>query len=344
MSTSKPATLKEIALRAGVNTAAVSVVLNGSRSTSRVSAANREAVLRAAAELNYRPNGLARSLRKRRTGIIGYFSGYQALDPRNAYIAEVMSGLQAACVRLELDLLLYTPHRDLSPEMVVNSVSDGRLDGVIVTARNDHPIVPLLARAHLPVVAIADLLPDIPSVVADSGEGGRLQARHLHEEGHRHVLYLPADFPFASVLERQSEFVNQAGRLGMKVTFGRSIHGYHPELSSVESKNMRMPDEDLDRLRGPDRATCVLCWDDTPAFRVASQLSDLGFGIPKDVAVMGFNGCFSSTEPRWNLSTIRAPFREMASIAVDTLHRAIDRQEVLSVQVLPVELIKGATT
>ena len=343
MSLSKPATLKQIATRAGVGTAAASVVLNGSRSTSRVSEANRQAILQAADEMNYRPNGLARSLRNRRTGIVGYFSGYECVDPRNGYIAEVLSGLQGACVGLGLDLLLYTPHADLTPEKVVASLSDGRLDGLVVTARPEHPIVPMLAEAHMPVVAIADPLPDIPSVVADAREGGRLQARHLHAGGHRRVLYLPADYPFPSVLDRQQGFVEEADRLGLTVEIGSPIHGHHPEIDALVAKPMTMTEADLALLRGEGRATAVVAWDDAPAHRVATQLVRMGLNVPADVAVVGYNGCPAATELRWNLTTVRAPFREMAGCAVETLHRLIGGHTVPPLQTLPITLVPGAT-
>lgn len=342
MSDRKPATLKQIALRAGVGTAAASVVLNGSRSTSRVSDANRRAILQAARDLNYRPNGLARSLRNRRTGIVGYFSGYDCIDPRNQYVAEVMSGLQEACVGLGLDLLLYTPHADLTPEKVVSNLCDGRLDGLIITALPDHPIVEMLAEAHLPVVAIADPLPGIPSVVADSREGGRLQARHLFDRGHRRVLYLPSDFPFPSVADRKEGFYEEAARLGMEVTTGRPIHGHHPELRTVQGKPLLMAEEELELLR--NGITAVQCWDDAPAYRIATQLSDAGFDVPGQIGVMGFNGCLPAIELRWQLSTVRAPFREIAAQAVQTLHQLISGEEVSPLQSLPVSLVPGATT
>lgn len=344
MSAHKPATLKQIALRAGVGTAAASVVLNGSRSTSRVSDANRKAILQAADEMNYRPNGLARSLRNRRTGIIGYFSGYDCIDPRNQYVAEVMSGLQAACVGFGLDLLLYTPHADLTAEKVVSSLCDGRLDGLILTALPDHPIVPMLAEAHLPVVAIADPLPGIPSVVADSREGGRLQAGHLYGRGHRRVLYLPSDFPFPSVVDRQEGFLEEAAKLGMEITVGRPIHGHHPELRTVANKPLLMSDEELDLLRRPNGITAVQCWDDAPAYRIATQLATAGFEVPGQIGVMGYNGCLPAMELRWELSTVRAPFREIASRAVETLHRLIAGEEAPSLQSLPVTIVPGATT
>ncbi len=82
MRTKRAHTLRDVAERVGVGPATASVVLNGSRSGTKVSEKTREAILQAARELNYRPNALARSLRTRRTGIVGYFSGYSFIDPR----------------------------------------------------------------------------------------------------------------------------------------------------------------------------------------------------------------------------------------------------------------------
>lgn len=337
----KPATLKEIAAHAGVGTAAASVVLNGAKSGTRVSDEKREAIIRVARELNYRPNGLARSLRMRRTGIVGYFSGYECIDPRNEYIAAIMGGLQAGCAGLGLDFLLYTPHIDLSPESVVANLSNGRLDGLIVTARPEHPISSLLAEAHLPVVAIADPLPGIPSVVADSHHGGRLQARHLADKGRWRVLYIPSDYPFLSVLDRYEGFIAEAEALGMEVVVGRPVHGYHPEIDRHESL---LHPEDMTRFRMSDAPTAVVAWDDAPAHRIASQLADAGLHVPEQVAVVGYNGCVPATEPRWKLSTVRAPWHGVGQAAVRTLHRLIEGAEVPLITTLPVEMIAGGTS
>src|SRR4051812_370200 len=109
MADNRPATLRQIADRVGVGPSAVAVVLNGARSGTKVSEKTRTAIQEAAKEMNYRPNVLARSLRRRRTGIVGFYSGYEFIDPRNQYIAEVMSGLQEGCGIHGLNLLLHTP-------------------------------------------------------------------------------------------------------------------------------------------------------------------------------------------------------------------------------------------
>lgn len=328
-------TLRDVAEKAGVGPATVSVVINGSRSGTKVSERTREAILQAARDLDYRPNALARSLRTRRTGIVGYFSGYSFIDPRNPYIAEVMAGIQSACAEHGLDLLLYTPHSGHTAEEIAANLSNGRLDGLILTASEDHPIVPLLFRSHLPVVAIADALPGVPSVVVDSAEGGRLQARHLHALGHRRVLYLPADALFASVAEREAAFRTEAASLGMEVRAGEPIPGFN----LPDAPPSLIPTSDLRQIQGG--CTAVVLWDDGAAYRYLDGLADAGLS---HVSVVGYNGCQPTVSPRWNLTTVRAHWPTVAATAVTRLADLIAGRDVPETTILPVDLIAGATS
>lgn len=339
----RPVTLKQISERVGVGTSTASVVLNGAKSGTKVSEETRQAILRVAKELNYRPNGLARSLRNRRTGIVGFFSGYEYVDPRNPYIAEVLSGLQSGCARRGLDLLLYTPNAGHTPDEIVANLADGRLDGLVTTARPEHPIAALLAEERLPVVAIADRLPGIPCVVADAALGGRLQARHLHEKGHRRVLYLPSDYPFPSVVERETSFREEAAVLRIEVLTGDPVSG-HLAREVIPGAHLRMSDRDAARFLAPDRPTAVVAWDDNPAYQVASQLAGLGLRVGKDVAIVAYNGIVPAVEPRWDLTTVRAPWRSVGETALDALHALIEGVPHPADVVLPVELVVGTTS
>jgi len=344
MSVRRPATLKEIAELVGVGPATVSVVLNGAKSGTKVSEKTRQAINDAAKQLNYRPNVLARSLRTRRTGIVGFFSGYDYIEPRNQYIAEVMSGLQNGCMRHDLNLLLFTPSSKHSVEDIVANLADGRLDGLVVTARPEHKINTVLAGSHLPVVAIADRIPELPSVLADAALGGQLQARHLAEKGHKRVLYIPSDYPFPSVLERQTSFYAEAEALGITVIDGDPVSGHLDDRIVTPGIRLQLSTKDLDRLSGPDRVTAIQCWDDTPAYRIATQIADRGYRIPADVAIVGYNGCIPSVEPRWKLSTVSACWAAVGSAAIDVLTTSIEGLDAPMETVLPVHFVVGSTT
>ncbi|RYG23820.1 LacI family transcriptional regulator, partial [bacterium] len=145
----RPATLKEISARVGVGPSTASVVLNGAKSGTKVSEETRKAILEVARELNYRPNVVARSLRRQQTGIVGFFSGYEGVDPRNPLVAELLHGIQSGCARQGLDLLLYSANVGHSAEEIAANLSNGRLDGLVVTALPGHPITKLLTKEHL---------------------------------------------------------------------------------------------------------------------------------------------------------------------------------------------------
>lgn len=343
MSERRAPTLKEISERVGVGTSTASVVLNGTKSGTRVSAATREAIMEVARELNYRPNVLARSLRRQRTGIVGFFSGYDRIDPRNLYVADLMHGIQSGCARQGLDLLLYTPDAGHNAEEIVANLVDGRLDGLIMTALPGHPITKLIGQERLPVVAITDRVPGVVSVVADSDAAGRLQANHLYERGHRRVLYLPADYPFPSALEREASFLEEAGHLGLEVEVGPPVAG-HVAREKVDAGLARRDERSLEALLSDGPPTAVQCWDDNAAYRIAARLAALGIRIPADVAVVGYNGNLPSPELRWNLTTVRAPWQAMGEAAVAGLRARIEGLDYSQTTILPVELVVGSTT
>src|SRR5262249_47656133 len=118
-------TMKDIAERVGVSKMAVSAVLSGTSSTARVSEATRERILAAARELRYRPNAIARSLRSKRTNIIGFYSGYRYIDPRNPFFAEIVGGLQEGCAEHRKDLLLHTVFQRASVDDIYGELVDG---------------------------------------------------------------------------------------------------------------------------------------------------------------------------------------------------------------------------
>ena len=79
--------------------------------------------------MRYRPNAIARSLRSRRTNIIGLYSGYRYIDPRNPFMAPIIGGLQAGCAEHRKDLLLHTVFRGDSTDDIYAELADGRIEG-----------------------------------------------------------------------------------------------------------------------------------------------------------------------------------------------------------------------
>jgi DNA-binding LacI/PurR family transcriptional regulator len=157
-------------------------------------------------------------------------------------------------------------------------------------------------------------------------------------------MYVPSDYPFPSVVERYQSFHQEARALGLTVIDSGAVSGHLDSEVLPPQIHLRLDEADLAHLGGSDRVTAIQCWDDNPAYRIASQLADLGFRIPADVAVVGYNGCSQGAELRWNLTTIRASWPAVGAAAIDVLHALIEGRDIPSETVMPVHLSIGATT
>ena len=122
------ATITDVAERAGVSKSLVSLVMRGAR---HVSPARREAVVRAAAELGYRPNAMARGLVQQRTRVIGVMIS----DLHNPFFADVVAGIQDQAGRAGYKVLLNTGNRDPAHEAeAVETLLQLRVDGLILAS------------------------------------------------------------------------------------------------------------------------------------------------------------------------------------------------------------------
>jgi len=315
---------------------AVSVVLNGARSGTRVSEATRERIVAAASELDYQVNPIARSLRTKQTGIIGFYSGNHSLEDRSPYLREILLGIRAATDEIRKDLLMFGIFDGKSSIEVFRALSDGRVDGLVIHAASDDPVVKLLAGSNLPVVAHTDALGTIPSVVVDDEAGGRMQAQILYEKGHRRVLVRTSKYPFISVKRRTNAFLREASRLEMDATVGRtSTHGPDHALSEEEIA--------LFDLKRRDRYTAIAVWDDGCAHVQIPQLMAAGLKVPEDVAVVGYNGVEPEYPLAWDVTSIDCRWDEVARTAVRTLQDRIAGNEVPMETRLPVFIRPGAT-
>ena len=330
---SAPATLKDVALRAGVDKSRASVVLNGAKSSAGVSQSVRERILAAALELDYRPNAVGRALSRRKTGLIGFYSSYGHVNASDAFFADIIGGLQDGCEKLHQEIVMYSTGRNRTPDAIFRALTNGNIDGLVLFSPPDAPLVSQLKSAHLPVVAIADAIPDLPSVVVDDARGGELLARHLFERGHRRVLYRKRALNIVSSDRRFAAFQKTAQTLGMEIVETNGGVG-ELELTARETAI----------LREANAPTAAVGWSDYAAFRLLEGAQKLGLRVPNELAIAGFNGLkFSFLQAR-QLTTIHAHWPEVARVAVALVAAQIEGETAPPETVLPVELLLGDTT
>jgi len=326
--------MQDVARLAGVHRVTASVVLNNAAASTQVSEATRQRILDAAQELGYRPNAMALALRRRRTGTIGlYRNSGNMHDP---FMGDVLTGLNAACFDHEMDLMLLTDQRRRPADEVYASLANGRVDGLItIPLPADAEIMQRLAGSHVPVVALADPTPNVPSVTVDDVTGSQLLVDHLAARGHRHVMYRHDPNHHASAMRRFAAFEAAARAYGIRITEVAPVDGYGD-----------IGPEEIAWLAAPpaERPTAVAAWADTHAYRFLQYCEGAGIRVPGDVAVVGFDGIVGAIEPARTLTTIRAPWREVAVKAVALLLALIEGEEVPLETVFPVELVIGDTT
>ena len=326
-------TLRDVAKAAGVSTSTASVVLNAAKSGTRVSVATRRKVLEVAERMEYRPNALAQSLIRGRTHRIGVYSGGSRIDARNSFFAEVLGGICDAAAEFEANVVIHTSGS--GDQHLLELVSNRAFDGLIVHARSDDPILPLLGELRVPAVSIADPVGELPCVVVDDENGGLLQAQHVASIGHRHVMLKVAPWPMESARIRMVAFQEAAQRLGIRVTPRLETFG---EDDGLDAEDVRILSE------GEDRATAVIGWSDHVASRICNRLTTLGISIPESVAVLGFDGFRHYAKPLHELTTIRAPWSAIGASATQVLMQLVDGKSVPKRTVLPVEFVRGSTT
>jgi DNA-binding LacI/PurR family transcriptional regulator len=266
-------TIRQLAEYTGLSPAAVSYALRGMH----VSADTEERVRRAAEELGYAADPIARALAGGETGVVGLLVGSLADFWNQELVRAVQRDLHGADRSTLVADADGEPARELE---LAQRLVDRRVDGLVVM-----PIGPgsggwTAIAEQVPTVTIGDALPGVSAageVVFDNEGGVAETLRHLGALGHRRVTVL--SWAVETSPDRQAERVVAASAraLGLEcdvVACAYSLNGSRPLA--------------LELLRGEDRPSAVFCLSDSIAYGVYVACAELGLSIPGDVAVAGF--------------------------------------------------------
>jgi LacI family transcriptional regulator len=328
--------LQDVADRAGVSRSTASSILNGARSSTRTSAATRERVRQAAAELAYRPNAVARSLRHQATHTIGFYNGFGYIDARNAFLSALIAGMHSQCDQHKYDLLIHRVSERDDKMAQFQEIISGKVDGVVLWTHMNDPLVRMVAERHFPAVAIADACPELPSVTADDEGGSRLVAERVAHAGHKRVLYRVPPVERMSCIRRHQAFIADAEKLGLQVVTGISAD-YTGTPSDEELRLIGLPEG--------ERPTAIVCWCDGNALEMVRFFQTSGWapgGWTNRFSVIGFDG-FDVPWLPVKLTSVFVPWDTVASTAVDIVRKAITGDAVPLQTRIPVRMVEGAT-
>jgi LacI family transcriptional regulator len=303
-------TISDVALRAGVSKTTVSHVISGNRP---VAATTRSLVERAIDELGYRPDGLARSLRTRRSHMVALIIP----DITNPFYPVLARGLEQGMQGGGYRAFICNSDGKTEQELgFLIEVCDRRVDGIVLDSfhlKVDDVLG--VTGGHVPVVWIGGsprTHPGFDCVSPDDERGAFEATMHLIERGHRAIAMI--DGPVGSGTARRDGYLRALARSGLEP---------HPD-PPLRSDWTRAGGTDAMRrlLRSSVRPTAVFCSNDRTAMGVIDAARDAGLTIPTDLAVVGFDDIEEAAMTTPPLTTVRNPALESGRAAGQLL---IDR-------------------
>lgn len=304
-------TLKEVAEAAGVSRSAVSRTFTEGAS---VSTRTRKKVEKAARELGYRPNFLARSLTTKRTALIGLLSN----NFQNPAFMEVFDLFTAGLQERGLRPLLVNQSDEEQAEASLDMLMQYSVDGLIVASSTlPEPFSKALAEARIPVVhAFGKPIPPfkVNVVGVDNLHGGELAAELLIERGYRSIAFLGGPRTATSTEDRRAGFERRLGLAGLAIERTRFAETYSYAAGRREMAAL------LDN--GPVEA--VFCGDDILCMGARDVCRERGLDVPKEIGLIGFNDIAMADWTAYDLTTIRQPIRDIIISAVELVVRLVE--------------------
>ena len=304
----------QVAQLAGVSQSAVSRVFTPGASVSKKT---EDKVRKAAAELGYRPNVLARAMVSGKSRIIGLVVGY--LD--NYFYPEALEKLSNALQEQGYHVLIFMASRSAGNiDDVMDEILDYQVDGVILASvPMSSDIAMRCQQAGVPVVLFnrSQDIENITSVTSDNYAGGRKVAEFLIAGGHKRIAYI-AGWQGAST-QRDRE----AGFRAVLSAAGQSVVAY--DVGQFHTEDARAAARRVFDVAPEDRPDAVFVANDHMAFAVMDVIRfELGLRIPEDISVVGYDDVPPAAWPAYNLTTIRQRANLMVAETVAALFEHID--------------------
>ena len=324
-------TINDVAELAGVSKSLVSLVM---RNSPNVSDKRRAAVIKAAEELHYRPNAVARSLVRQRTNVLGCVIS----DMHNPFFSDMADGIEEAATAGGYRALFGASFLDESRESIAtDTLLQLRVDGLIVAG----PVAGgegFEAQAGLvPTVLAASpaTSKSLDTIANDDELGARSVVAHLVELGHQRITHIQGSTG-AVATRRRDGYLKAMEAHGLQHKVGM-VDGAYTEGGGETA--MR---EILDLGEPP---TAVFAPNDFAAFGALDVIDAAGLRVPDDISIVGYDDNQFARHGRFALTTVRQPSAEIGALSVKLLVERIEENRLTAKHILlPPELVVRKTT
>ncbi|MEO1335518.1 MAG: LacI family DNA-binding transcriptional regulator [Myxococcota bacterium] len=318
--------MMDVAKRAETTVATVSRVVNN---IGYVSAALRERVNSAIAEIGYVPNANARALRTKRSRTIGVVVG----DLMNPYSVELANTVTSAAVDYGYTTFIGAATDDTDSDVaVIDAFHRQRVDGLVVaTLQTPSSDVALtkLAKHGMPIVLVGRDIDHamMDSISADFRSGGRMAAQHLIDLGHKRIAFVGADFDEAERVIRLRGYLDALESAGIRIRSGYIVGNRQAAGSPRYSGHGMGYQATLQLIRLPVPPTAIFARNDHTALGVLQALKEANLNVPQDMSVIGFDDIPLADRVVPAVSSVSQPTKNQGQAAVECLLRRIEHPD-----------------
>lgn len=307
MSRKPNVTIQDVAKAAGVSVSTVSRVLN---EKDDVAPETYQKVQHTIEMLGYTSSLAARSLRSRKTGVIGLI----ALDLDDPFVVEVLKGVNQAIQAFGYDLVLYASGnksegtRAAWEQSHVSLLNGSIADGVIIVT----PTAVTFPTAH-PLVAVDPHSQDTdyPAVIATNQAGALEAMNYLTGLGHRRIGFIGGRPDLRSAIQRLEGYKEGLQQTGIPLDPALIQPGdYSRRTGYLRAKEL---------LSLPNPPTAIFAANDRSAIGTIEAAREMGLRIPQDLSVVGFDNVPEATYTAPPLTTVEQTMKKIGYIATETL-------------------------
>jgi DNA-binding LacI/PurR family transcriptional regulator len=325
-----PVTLKDIAERAGVTSATVSMVINNKPN---ISAATRKNVLKIAQELNYYPNAIARGLATRKANAIGVIVPNLA----SSFVVRVLQGIKSTNRDIDYTVLLFDTigQKETEAQLFQRLARERRIDGaILITAGVTDEELRVFKDESVPCIVVARMCDFLDSVFVNNSRGSDEAVEYLISKGHTRI---------ACVICRKHSLPTDERIAGYHAALRRNGIAADPELM------IEVPDDGIYEgkkafetlINMQPRPTAVFVpAGDMVAIGIIKEAKLTGISMPNNLAVVGFDDIPAAEVIEPALTTVRQPKLEMGDHAINILIDKVEgRETAIKHKELPTKLI-----
>lgn len=309
-------TVKDVAEKSGVSVSTVSHVINGTRF---VSEELKVKVRDAMVALEYKPNLIARSLRTKRSNVLGLILA----DITNPYYSEIARNIEYLGHLQDYTVMLCNSEGDpIKEEFYIRRLSEARADGIIIISSKILPeLLKEMIGENLPVIFIdkhgSGIQGDL--IAIDEFEGGRLATEHLITLGHHRIACVNGVSVNYLNLERVNGYRSAMAAAGLPIDEQLIISsgfdvvdGYRNGTKLLEMK---------------DKPTAIFATGDLIAYGVIQAAYKIGIRIPEELSVVGFDDIYLSKFIVPPLTTIKQPLYEISEAAINCFFERMENNQ-----------------